>query len=163
MSGQAALSLLPSGCEKNQSPSDAPRVLLADDHDEFLQRALSLLTDFQIVGTVHNGRDLIAEVLRLEPDVIVSDITMPIMTGIEAAHELREAGSTARLVFLTVHEEPAFLHACFAEGALGYVIKSHLGTDLIPAINEALSRHRFISPSIPAESSGRQTLPPPVR
>jgi len=149
MSGQAVPSLLPSSCDKGQSPLDAPRVLLADDHDALLQRVLSLLRNFQVVGTANNGRDLVAEALRLQPDVIVLDITMPIMTGIEAAHELREAGSTARLVFLTVHEQPAFLHACFTEGALGYVIKSHLGTDLIPAINKALSSHRFISPSIP--------------
>jgi len=148
MSRQAVLDFLPSGCEKRQSPLDTPRVLLADDHDAMLQRALSLLRNFQVVGTANNGRDLVAEALRLEPNVIVLDITMPIMTGIEAAHELREAGSTAKLVFLTVHEQPAFLHACFAEGALGYVTKSHLGTDLIPAINEALSGHHFISPSI---------------
>jgi DNA-binding NarL/FixJ family response regulator len=127
---------------------DKPRVLLADDHDEMLQRALSLLRNFRVVGTANNGRELVTEALRLEPDVIVLDITMPIMTGIEAAHELREAGSTAKLVFLTVHDQLAFLHACFTEGALGYVIKSHLGTDLIPAINEALSGHHFISRSI---------------
>ena len=148
MCGQAVLSLLSSGCETGQSPLDKPRVLLADDHDAMLQRALSLLRNFQVVGTANNGRDLVAEALRLDPDVIVLDITMPIMTGIEAAHELREAGSTAKLVFLTVHDQPAFLHACFTEGALGYVIKSHLGNDLIPAINEALSGHHFISPSI---------------
>ena len=113
-----------------------------------LQRALSLLRNFQVIGTANNGKDLVSEALRLQPDVIVLDITMPIMTGIEAAHELREAGSTAKLVFLTVHDQPAFLHACFTEGALGYVTKSHLGTDLIPAINEALSGHHFISASI---------------
>jgi DNA-binding NarL/FixJ family response regulator len=127
---------------------NTPRLLLADDHDAMLQRALSLLRNFQVIGTANNGKDLVSEALRLQPDVIVLDITMPIMTGIEAAHELREAGSTAKLVFLTVHDQPAFLHACFTEGALGYVTKSHLGTDLIPAINEALSGHHFISPSI---------------
>jgi len=128
---------------------NTPRLLLADDHDAMLQRALSLLRNFQVIGTANNGKDLVSEALRLQPDVIVLDITMPIMTGIEAAHELREAGSTAKLVFLTVHEQPAFLLACFEEGAHGYVTKSHLGTDLIPAINKALSGHHFISPSIP--------------
>jgi DNA-binding NarL/FixJ family response regulator len=147
MCGQV-LSLLPSGCETGQSPLDKPRVLLADDHDALLGRAMSLLRNYQVVGTANNGKDLVSEALRLQPDVIVLDITMPIMTGIEAAHELREAGSTAKLVFLTVHDQPAFLHACFAEGALGYVTKSHLGTDLILAINEALSGHHFISRSI---------------
>jgi DNA-binding NarL/FixJ family response regulator len=74
---------------------------------------------------------------------------MPFLSEIDAAHKIREAGSTARFVFLTVHERPAFLHASFAEGAFGYVTKSHLGPDLRPAINESLSGHRFISPSMP--------------
>jgi DNA-binding NarL/FixJ family response regulator len=129
--------------------SSRPRVLLADDHEMVLERVQSLLDDYEVIGTAHNGRDLVSEALRLQPDVIVSDITMPFLNGIDAAHEIREAGSPARFVFLTVHQQPAFLDACFAEGALGYVTKSHLGTDLIPAINEALSGHRFISPSIP--------------
>jgi DNA-binding NarL/FixJ family response regulator len=148
MSGQA-LSCSPYGFAKRQSFSGRPRVLLADDHVMVLERVKSLLHDYEVIGTAHNGRDLVSEALRLQPDAIVSDITMPFLNGIDAAHEIREAGSTARFVFLTVHEQPAFLHACFAEGALGYVTKSHLGTDLIPAINEALSGHRFISPSIP--------------
>jgi DNA-binding NarL/FixJ family response regulator len=141
--------LLPSGSGKGDPPLERSRVLLADDHEAVLERTRSLLRNFQVVGTANNGRDLVAQALRLQPDVVVLDITMPIKTGIEAAHELREVGSTAKLVFLTVHEQPAFRQACFAEGALGYVTKSHLGTDLIPAINEALLGHRFISPSIP--------------
>ena len=132
-----------------------PRVLLADDHDMVIERVQSLLKNYEVVGTAHDGRDLVTQALRLRPDLIVSDITMPILNGIDAAHELREAGSTARFVFLTVHEQQAFLRACFAEGALGYVTKSHLGTDLVPAINEALSGHRFISPSIPADRCNR--------
>ena len=129
---------------------DRPRVLLADDHHLVLARVLSLLkSTFDVVGTADNGRDLVDQAQRLQPDVIVMDIAMPILTGIEAAHELREAGSRVKFVFLTVHEEAAFLRACFAEGALGYVKKSHLGTDLIPAINEALSGRSYISPSVP--------------
>jgi len=134
---------------KGRSPLKPPTILLADDHGLVLERVRSLLRNFQVVGTANNGRDLVHEALRLQPDIIISDITMPILTGIEAAHELREAGSTSKFVFLTVHKQPAFLHACFAEGALGYVAKSHLGTDLVPAISEALCGHRFISPSIP--------------
>jgi DNA-binding NarL/FixJ family response regulator len=127
-----------------------PRVLLADDHNVVLERVLSLLQqDFQVVGTVGNGRQLVSEALRLQPDVIVLDISMPVLTGIEAAHELREAGSKAKLVFLTVHDEPGFVDACLAEGGLGYVTKSRLRRDLIPAITEALSDRSFISPSVP--------------
>jgi DNA-binding NarL/FixJ family response regulator len=129
--------------------SSQTRVVIADDHEILLERVLLVLRRFQVIGKVNNGRDLVDEALRLRPDVIVSDITMPILNGIEAAHKLREAGSASRFIFFTVHDQPAFLRACFAEGALGYVTKSRLSLDLIPAINEALSGRSFISPSIP--------------
>lgn len=128
---------------------DRPRVLLADDHELVLARVQSLLkSSFEVIGTVTNGRDLVAEAQRLQPDVIVLDITMPILTGIEATRELREAGSKIKFVFLTVNEDLTFVRACLAEGALGYVKKSRLGTDLIPAISEALAGNCFISPSL---------------
>lgn len=126
----------------------SPRILIADDQGRLRDHVISLLTEFQVVGTTTNGKDLIAEALRLHPDVIVSDITMPMLTGIDAAHELRRVGLTVKFVFLTVHREQEFVHACFAEGALGYVTKSRLRTDLIPAIKEALSGRCFISPGI---------------
>jgi len=135
---------------QDNPPWSRPRVLVADDHNLVVDRVMSVLRrDFEVVGTATNGRELVEEAERLRPDVVVLDISMPVLTGIEAAHELRETGSTVKLVFLTMHEEPAFVEACFAEGGLGYVKKSHLGTDLIPAINEALSGHRFISSSVP--------------
>ena len=126
-----------------------PRVLLADDHHPIIERVTVLLqSTFEIVGAVGNGTDLISEALRLQPDLIVLDISMPGLTGIEAARQLREAGSTARFVFLTVHERVEFVHACLAEGALGYVVKSRLAVDLVPAMREALSGRRFISPPV---------------
>ena len=149
MSAQAVSSFVCWSLAKGKPSLERPRVLIADDHAMVLERVLPLLEHFQVVGTVGNGRDLVTEALRLKPDVIIADITMPLLTGIEAAHELHDAGLTAKFVFLTVHEESAFLQACFAEGALGYVTKSHLRKDLIPAIYEVLSGHRFISPSIP--------------
>lgn len=149
MSGQAVSSFEVPSATKEQSPRKQPTILLADDHKMVLEHVLPLLQNFQVVGTVGNGMDLVTEALRLQPEVIVLDITMPRLNGIEAAHEIREAGSTSKFVFLTVHEQPAFLEACFAEGALGYVTKSRLGTDLLPAINEALSGHRFVSSCLP--------------
>jgi DNA-binding NarL/FixJ family response regulator len=129
---------------------DRARILVADDHDVVLDTVLSLLrSEFDVVGTVNNGRDLIREAHRLQPDVIVLDIMMPILNGIEAAHKIHEAGLTAKLVFLTVHEQSSFVNACFDEGALGYVTKSRLRTDLIPAICDAISGHHFISPFLP--------------
>jgi DNA-binding NarL/FixJ family response regulator len=136
--------------EKGLLSLGRPRVLIADDHDLVLERVRSLLkTSFEVIGTANNGKTLLAESERLQPDVIVLDITMPILNGIEAAHELRQTGSTVKLVFLTVHEEPEFVQACFAEGGLGYVTKSRLVTDLVPAINDALSGRHFISSNVP--------------
>ena len=126
-----------------------PRVLLADDHHPMLNRVVSLLKEhYEIVGSVSDGRALVREAERLQPDVIVLDITMPILTGIEAARELHEVGSKAKLVFLSVHQSNAFVRECFAKGGLGYVTKSRMTTDLIPAINEALSNRHFVSPAV---------------
>jgi DNA-binding NarL/FixJ family response regulator len=132
------------------NPVRRARVLLADDNRPVLDRVLSVLRpDFEVVGIAENGQQLVREAKRLVPDVIVVDIMMPELTGIEAAHTLKEAGSTAKIVFLTVHEEAEFVQACFAEGGSGYVTKSRLRTDLVSAINEALLGHRFVSPTVP--------------
>lgn len=126
-----------------------PRILLADDHGPVIERVMALLrSGFVVVGSVNNGRDLVSEAARLQPDVIVLDISMPGLTGIEAAQELREARSTAKLIFLTVHERVEFVRVCLAEGALGYVVKSRLSVDLLPAIHAALAGRRFISPPV---------------
>lgn len=131
-----------------QAPSARPRILIADDHQLVLERVNALLrSDFNVIGAAHNGRELVAEAMRLKPDVIVADISMPEVDGIQAAHQLREKGSMAKLVFLTIHANDEFVKACFAEGALGYVIKARMRSDLIPAINAALSNHSFVSGS----------------
>jgi DNA-binding NarL/FixJ family response regulator len=125
------------------------RVLLADDHPQLLDRVVAFLGPFfDVVGIAHNGEELVSAAMQLNPDVIVADITMPVLTGIEAAHQLREAGSGAKFVFLTIHSDIDFVQACQAEGALGYVVKSRMGSDLIPAITAALSGQSYISPSI---------------
>jgi DNA-binding NarL/FixJ family response regulator len=125
------------------------RVLLADDHSVMLDRVGGLLSSsFEVVGAVANGQEMISAGIRLNPDVIVADITMPGLTGIEAAQQLREAGSRARFVFLTIHIEHEFVDACVSQGALGYVVKSHMKTDLIPAIKAALTGRTFISPLV---------------
>jgi DNA-binding NarL/FixJ family response regulator len=127
-----------------------PRILLADDHSAFLARTTALLTPhFEIVGTVEDGAALVSEALRLRPDVIVADITMPGLSGIDAAHRLRQRASSARIVFLTIHSEEQFVEACRAEGALGYVVKGHMNAHLIPAIQAALTGAAYVSPLAP--------------
>jgi DNA-binding NarL/FixJ family response regulator len=123
-----------------------PRVLLADDHLALLRATTALLKPyFDIVGTAADGAALVSEALRLRPDVIVADITMPILSGIDAAHRLRELALSAKVVFLTVHSEEQFVEACLAEGALGYVLKSHMKAELVPAIQSALLGKSYIS------------------
>jgi DNA-binding NarL/FixJ family response regulator len=135
-------------------PLNCARVLLADDHAVVRDRVGALLSStFEVVGAVTNGQELISEGIRLDPDVIISDITMPGLSGIEAAHQLREAGSRAKFVFLTIHIEHEFVDACLAEGALGYVAKTHMKTDLIPAIKAALIGRKFISPLLSRSSA----------
>jgi DNA-binding NarL/FixJ family response regulator len=125
------------------------RVLLADDHETILARERSVLgEDFEIVGAVTNGRDAVEEVRRLDPDVLVIDISMPILDGLQAVSRLRQDNRRTKFVFLTVHEDQDFVDAAFAAGASGYVTKSHITSDLVPAIREALSGHTYISKSI---------------
>jgi DNA-binding NarL/FixJ family response regulator len=126
-----------------------PRVLIADDREIFLDHVTSLLKqDFDLVGAVNNGRALVCEAQRLRPDLIILDVSMPVLNGIDAAREIHAAFPDMKLLFFTVHTDPDVIRACFAEGGLGYVAKSRLVTDLMPAINEILSGHSFISPSL---------------
>jgi len=123
------------------------KVLLADDHPPLVEAALLILKPhYDIMGIATDGAMLVSEALRLRPDLIVSDITLPILNGIEAIHRLRLSNSQAKVVFLTVHAEEEFLKACMAEGALGYVLKSRMKTQLIPAIEAALEGRSYVSP-----------------
>ena len=126
-----------------------PRVLLADDHPALLEATTALLkAEFDVVGTATDGATLVSEALRLCPDVIVADITMPVLSGIDAAHQLRESARSAKIVFLTIHSEEQFVKACIAEGALGYVLKSHMKAHLIPAIRAALVGQTYVCPFV---------------
>jgi DNA-binding NarL/FixJ family response regulator len=126
-----------------------PRILLADDHAALLKATNALLkAQFDIVGSVADGAALVSEAARLDPDIIVADITLPIISGIEAAHLLHETSPGAKIVFLTVHSEQQFVEACMAEGALGYVLKSHMKAHLIPAIQAALIGRSYVCPFV---------------
>jgi DNA-binding NarL/FixJ family response regulator len=122
------------------------RVLLADDHPLVLERVKALLqSTFEVVGVAQDGLEMVDKAIRLSPDIIVADISMPELDGIQAAHRLREMGSKAQIVFLTIYESPEFVEACLAEEALGFVLKAQMKADLIPAINAALSGECFVS------------------
>lgn len=114
-----------------------------------LQTVILVLRDeFEVVGTVNNGIRALELAIRLSPDVLVLDISMPEGNGIEAACQLKTLGSSARVIFLTMHRDPEFVEAALSVGALGYVLKPSLATDLVPAIWTALAGDTFVSPSI---------------
>jgi DNA-binding NarL/FixJ family response regulator len=126
-----------------------PRIFLADDHPAVLKATAALLkSQFEIVGNATDGATLVSEVLRLSPDVAVVDITMPVLSGIDAIRQLRESAPLVKIVFLTVHSEPQFMEACMAEGALGYVLKIHMKAHLIPAIQAALVGRSYVCPFV---------------
>jgi len=129
------------------------RILLADDHPSFPEMAERVLgPQFEVVAKVGNGQALLEEAIRLKPDVIVSDISMPILSGIDAADRLKEHGSHSRIVFLTVHFDPDFVRRCLSTGAFGYVVKSRIATELVPAVRDALAGYIFISQHIAHEN-----------
>jgi DNA-binding NarL/FixJ family response regulator len=129
--------------------AERPRVLLADDHSATLAVTAEVLAgECLIVARVGNGSELLAEAERLHPDVVVLDITMPGLDGIEAARQLRRSRRPARLVFLTVHEDADYARAALDAGGLGYVVKARLASDLLPAIRAALADRRFVSPTV---------------
>jgi DNA-binding NarL/FixJ family response regulator len=126
--------------------SEPARVLLVDDNEAMLTRAAAVLRrGCIVVGAVKDGPAALEAALALRPDVIVLDIAMPGMTGFELAARLREVGSTASLVFLTVHGDEEFVMAAKAAGGIGYVMKRRLASDLIFAVREARAGRPFVS------------------
>jgi DNA-binding NarL/FixJ family response regulator len=125
------------------------RVLIADDNENVVERVRVILgADFEVVGAAFNGRDAVAETQRLDPDVLVVDISMPILDGLQAARRLRVTNPRTKIVFLTVHRDQDFVAVAFSAGASAYVTKSDVATDLIPAINDAFYGRTYISHSV---------------
>ena len=124
------------------------RILVADDHAGVRELVEGMLEPtFEVIGTVDNGKALVETARRLQPDVIITDISMPILSGIEAAKQLKESGSRAKVIFLTVHSDPDFVRACLNVGASGYVVKLRVDSDLLLAVGEALAGRIFVSPT----------------
>ena len=137
------------------------RLLVADDHAGMREKVVGILKmDYIVVGAVSDGQAMLEAESKFKPDVIVLDISMPIMNGLEAATQLRKRSPNAKIIFLTVHEDPVFLNAAFAAGAVGYVIKSRIGSDLRLAVRDAMEGRRFLSPSLkmPGGAEGSDSL-----
>jgi DNA-binding NarL/FixJ family response regulator len=126
--------------------TDQARVLLVDDNQEILERAAAILSSAcAIVGSVKDGPSALEAVEALRPDVVVLDISMPGMSGLEVAGRLRRAGSKVPIVFLTIHDDEELVEAAQAAGGIGYVSKTMLPSDLALAINEACAGRRYVS------------------
>ena len=127
------------------------RILLADDHEEMRDRVKRYIEqEFDLLGAVGNGQELLEAADKLHPDVCLLDISMPVLNGIETAAKLKESGSTAKIVFVTVHEDVDFIQAALQTGASGYVVKRRMASDLCKAIREALAGRIFLSQRQPA-------------
>jgi DNA-binding NarL/FixJ family response regulator len=126
-----------------------PRVLLAEDHAETAERLRKLLrADFDVIALVEDGDALVDAAERLSPDVIVTDIAMPGVDGIEAVTLIRRHNPNARIVLVTVHSELMLVEAGLAAGALGYILKDTAGDELIPAVRAALGGDQYVSHQI---------------
>jgi DNA-binding NarL/FixJ family response regulator len=129
-----------------------PRVLLADDHCMMSEGLRGLLQpQFDVVGIVSDGRELVAAAKRLDPDVVVLDISMPSLNGIDAARQLRSADARAKVVVLTMHREVTYAARALEAGASGFVLKQSAASELVTAIQEALKGGTYITPQIAAD------------
>ena len=123
------------------------RILLADEHSYFSELVEGLLEPtYEVVGKVRDGCALLEAALQLKPDIVITDISMPIHNGIETIDELQRRGCHSKVIFLTVDSDADFIRRCLATGAFGYIVKQRLAIDLLTAVQEVLSGHLFISP-----------------
>jgi DNA-binding NarL/FixJ family response regulator len=124
-------------------------VFLADDNGAMLADLRDELSkEFHIAGVAENGEEAIREVVRLDPDVLVLDITMPGVNGLQVATRLRKLHPRTKILFLTIHEQAEYIAAAFSAGACGYVTKRCLASDLARAIREVSGGRTFLSPSL---------------
>lgn len=128
------------------------RILLADDHRIVVEGLKAILAaEFDLVDIVDNGQRMIEAATALRPDVIVADITMPLLNGIEALEALRKAGIEIPVVFLTMHREVGYASLALEAGAAGYVLKHSAPAELVSAVRVALEGGTFVSPSLAGE------------
>ena len=129
-----------------------PRVILADDHKIVTEGLKSLLEpEFELVGIVEDGRALLAAAEKLRPDVIVADISMPLLNGIDSVRQIKKAHDEIKVVFLTMHPDVTYAVSAFEAGASGYVLKHSAPTELVTAIRSALRGKTFVTPLLAGE------------
>jgi DNA-binding NarL/FixJ family response regulator len=137
------------------------KVLIADDHSMVIDGLRGLLEpEFEVVGAVNDGRAVLPEVRKLQPDVVVIDISMPLLNGLDCTRQLREAGCTAKILILTMHPDATLAQEALAAGGSGYLLKSSPGSELKRALREILLGRTYLSPAVTRdviETKGRMT------
>ena len=129
-----------------------PRILLADDHRIVAEGLRGLLEpEFELVGIVENGRELLAAAEELKPDLIIADISMPLLNGIDAVRQIRKTNADIKVVFLTMHPDAVYAASALEAGALGYVLKHSAPSELITAIQSALRGETYVTPLLADE------------
>jgi DNA-binding NarL/FixJ family response regulator len=126
-------------------------VFLADDNSAVLDHVRKMLEkdeNYKVVGVISDGAIVVREYLRLRPDLILLDISMGATSGIDVARQLRDSGCSAKIIFLTVHEDSDYVNAAIGAGGSAYVVKSRLNMDLLSAIKAVLSNKLFVSPTL---------------
>lgn len=125
------------------------KVLLADDHAMFVEGLSALLrSTFDLIGVVHDGRALLKAVGDLHPEVVVADVSMPMLNGVDAVRQIKQIRPETKIVMLTMHAEPQLAVKAFSAGALGYVLKTSPGEELITAIEEVSKGRAYLTPLI---------------
>src|SRR5246500_505430 len=132
--------------------SSHPRLLLADDHAIFSDALrLYLQKDFDIVGVVSEGRTLIDEAIRIEPDVIIVDVGMPLLNGLDAAKRIKKVAPKIKFIFLTMQDDPNLAAAALELGPVAFVLKHSAGSELLKAIDEVMRGHPYMTPKLRSE------------
>lgn len=133
-------------------PANVPRIVLADDHSMVLEGVAKLVEEFgEVVGKVEDGRALLEAASRLNPDVVVMDISMPGLNGLEAARRLQKLVPHCKIIFLTMHGDSDYITAAFEAGASGYLLKRSAGSELRQAVNTVLAGRQYVTPQLRPE------------
>ena len=132
--------------------SIGPRFLIADDHAMFAETLRAYLEKtYTVLGVVLDGRAMVAEAMRLRPDVILVDVGMPLLNGLDAAREIKEQVPNIKFIFLTMRDEPNLAAAALELGPIGFVLKHSAGQELLKAIDQVLHHKPYLTPKLRAE------------
>jgi DNA-binding NarL/FixJ family response regulator len=146
--------------------SSLPRILIADDHSLIAEAFKKLLSsDFDVVATVHDGRSLLTAAERLKPDVILADIGMPVLNGLDAAERIKRILPDVKIICVTINHDPTLIAEAFRRGASGYLPKSAAASELVNAIRRALNGECYVSPLLTSgpRSPARQNTLSPIK